>query len=63
MRAAGLREAQLAALVCPIGVPGVEGKEPAVIAASSAAQLLIVGERQAEAVRGWASLAATLALD
>jgi xanthine/CO dehydrogenase XdhC/CoxF family maturation factor len=29
-------------LVCPIGLPGLGGKEPAVIAASVAAQLLIV---------------------
>ena len=42
MRAAGRSEAQLAKLTCPIGVPGVEGKEPSVIAASVAAQLLIV---------------------
>ena len=41
LRAAGRTEAQLATLTCPIGVPGVEGKEPAVIAASVAAQLLI----------------------
>jgi len=40
MRAASLSEAALAKLVCPIGLPGVEGKEPAVIAASVAAQLL-----------------------
>lgn len=41
MRAAGLSEAALARLVCPIGLPGVEGKEPAVIAAAIAAQLLV----------------------
>ena len=41
MRAAGLGEEALASLVCPIGLPGVEGKEPAVIAAAIAAQLLI----------------------
>ncbi len=41
MRAAGLAEEALARLVCPIGLPGVEGKEPAVIAAAIAAQLLI----------------------
>ncbi len=41
LRDAGRTEAELAALVCPIGVPGVEGKEPAVIAASVAAQLLM----------------------
>ncbi len=46
MRAAGLPEACLARLVCPIGLPGVEGKEPAVIAASTAAQLLMVSEKQ-----------------
>jgi xanthine dehydrogenase accessory factor len=45
MRAAGLTELQLARLVCPIGVPGLESKEPAVIAASTAAQLLIVSEK------------------
>ena len=42
MRAAGIPEAALAKLVCPIGVPGVSGKEPAVIAACVAAQLLQV---------------------
>jgi xanthine dehydrogenase accessory factor len=41
MRAAGLSDEALARLVCPIGLPGVEGKEPAVIAAAIAAQLLI----------------------
>ena len=44
MRAAGLTEVQLARLVCPIGVAGLESKDPAVIAASTAAQLLIVSE-------------------
>ena len=44
MRAAGLTEVQLARLVCPIGIPGLESKDPAVIAASTAAQLLIVSE-------------------
>ncbi len=42
LRAAGLSEAAIAKLVSPIGVPGIEGKEPAVIAASAAAQLLLV---------------------
>ena len=42
MRAAGLAEAALAKLVCPIGIAGIEGKEPPVIAASVAAQLLQV---------------------
>src|SRR5271168_638855 len=40
MRAAGLAEAALAKLVCPIGISGIEGKEPPIIAASVAAQLL-----------------------
>jgi xanthine dehydrogenase accessory factor len=45
MRAAGLSEAVLAKLVCPLGLPGIEGKDPAVIAASTAAQLLMAGGR------------------
>ena len=45
MRAAGLTEAALAKLVCPIGLTGIAGKDPAVIAASTAAQLLLAGER------------------
>jgi xanthine dehydrogenase accessory factor len=47
MRAAALTEVQLARLVCPIGIPGLESKDPAVIAASTAAQLLIVSEKLA----------------
>ena len=42
LRAAGHAEETIAKLVCPIGVPGIVGKEPAVIAASVAAQLLLV---------------------
>ena len=45
MRDAGLTEAMLERLVCPIGLPGIEGKDPAVIAASTAAQLLMAAER------------------
>jgi xanthine dehydrogenase accessory factor len=41
MRAAKIPESALARLVCPIGVPGLEGKEPEVIAASVAVQLLM----------------------
>ena len=41
LRAAGLAEERIATLVCPIGAPGIAGKEPAVIAASVAAQLLM----------------------
>jgi xanthine dehydrogenase accessory factor len=47
MRDAGLTDSMLVNLVCPIGVPGIEGKDPAVIAASTAAQLLMVSERTA----------------
>ncbi len=52
MRAAGLSEALLAKLVCPIGLPGIEGKDPAVVAASTAAQLLMAGERRGKAEAG-----------
>jgi xanthine dehydrogenase accessory factor len=41
----GLTERERAGLVCPIGVPGIQGKAPAVIAAATAAQLLIERER------------------
>jgi len=40
LRELGLTEARIAALHCPVGLPGITGKEPAVIAASIAAQLL-----------------------
>lgn len=36
----GLSPATIARMTCPIGVPGIDGKEPEVIAASVAAQLL-----------------------
>jgi len=58
MRAAGLSQTMLDRLTCPIGLPGIEGKEPAVIAAAVAAQLLMArapllparrGERSREA--------------
>src|SRR5260370_33657695 len=45
IRAAGLSEARLSTLTCPIGVEGVEGKDPAVIARSTVSQLLIVSAR------------------
>jgi len=37
----GLSASQIAHLTCPIGLPGIEGKEPAVIAAAVAADLLL----------------------
>ncbi|MGC4062261.1 MAG: xanthine dehydrogenase accessory protein XdhC [Aquabacterium sp.] len=45
----GLRHEQLAAMVCPIGLPGLMGKEPAVIAISVVAQLLQRHDRQSTA--------------
>ena len=41
LRAAGVAEERIARLVCPIGVAGIVGKEPAVIAVAVAAQLLM----------------------
>jgi xanthine dehydrogenase accessory factor len=40
LREAGVPEERIATLVCPIGVRGIGGKAPAVIAASTAAELL-----------------------
>jgi xanthine dehydrogenase accessory factor len=40
LRAAGIADERIAKLVCPIGVPGIVGKQPAVIAVAVAAQLL-----------------------
>ena len=36
----GFRKQELAQVTCPIGIPGIHGKEPAVIAIAVAAQLL-----------------------
>ena len=44
-RELGLPEARIRSLVCPIGLPDIQGKEPAVIAASVVAQLLQVREK------------------
>ncbi len=40
LRARGFSEQELAHVTCPIGVPGISGKEPEVIAVAVAAQLL-----------------------
>ena len=40
LAARGFTDAELAQVVCPIGVPGVAGKQPAVIAVAVVAQLL-----------------------
>jgi xanthine dehydrogenase accessory factor len=44
-REIGIPEVRIDSLVCPIGLPGIAGKEPAVIAASVVAQLLLKRER------------------
>ncbi|MEO7496284.1 MAG: xanthine dehydrogenase accessory protein XdhC [Massilia sp.] len=44
LRARGVMEARIAAMVCPIGIAGIGDKAPAVIAASVCAQLLGVWE-------------------
>ena len=40
LQARGFSEAEQAQVVCPIGVPGVAGKQPAVIAVAALAQIL-----------------------
>jgi len=42
----GVARERLDAMVCPVGVPGIEGKQPAVIAIAVAAQLLMVWEQE-----------------
>lgn len=42
LRMRGVPEPAIARLTCPIGIAGIRGKEPAVIAAAVAAQLLVV---------------------
>jgi xanthine dehydrogenase accessory factor len=44
-RQAGVTGSQLDRLVCPIGIPQIKGKEPAVIAAALAAQLIVAREQ------------------
>ena len=46
LRERGIADEKIGAMVCPIGLPGIAGKAPAVIAASCAAQLLTVWEAQ-----------------
>ncbi len=46
LRAIGIPPHMLGRLTCPIGIPGIDSKEPAAIAAAVAAQLLIVVERR-----------------
>lgn len=48
LRERGIPSERLADMVCPIGIPGISGKAPAVIAASVCAQLLLVWESSIE---------------
>lgn len=47
LAARGVSRERIAAMVCPIGMPGISNKAPAVIAASVCCQLLMVWEQQA----------------
>lgn len=49
LQARGVPDERIAAMVCPIGMPGIRNKAPAVIAASVACQLLMVWEEAASA--------------
>ena len=49
LRDRGIGAADLATMTCPIGVPGISGKAPAVIAASVCVQLLQVWEKEENA--------------
>jgi xanthine dehydrogenase accessory factor len=48
-RARGVPEERISRLVCPIGLPAISGKSPEVIAASTAAQLLMAFDQRASA--------------
>ena len=51
LRTLGITEARLTEMVCPIGIDGIDGKEPAVLAIAVVAQLLQVWQAQAAAVQ------------
>ncbi|MBA4326632.1 MAG: xanthine dehydrogenase accessory protein XdhC, partial [Polaromonas sp.] len=46
LQARGFSDAELAQVTSPIGLPGISGKEPEVIAVSVAAQLLLMDSAQ-----------------
>ncbi|MBC7584355.1 MAG: xanthine dehydrogenase accessory protein XdhC [Tardiphaga sp.] len=60
LRARGIDEQRIAAMTCPIGIAGIEGKAPTMIAIAVAAQLLQVWERQAAAAEPGQEDATTL---
>lgn len=45
----GVPAGRIAALRCPVGLPGIDGKEPAVIAAAIAAECLLIATARAKA--------------
>lgn len=53
LRERGFDPARVAAMVCPIGLPGIRSKAPPIIAASVCAQLLMVWEAQAALQQGF----------
>jgi len=52
LRAAGIAEAALARLVCPIGAEGIPGKEPGVIALAAATEIMRLHRAGAAALTG-----------
>lgn len=54
LHAAGVPEARISALICPIGVRGIGSKLPAAIAAATVAQILVLDEQLALATAGLA---------
>jgi xanthine dehydrogenase accessory factor len=56
LRARGVKAARIEAMACPIGLAGITSKEPAVIAASVCAQLLILWEAGCRADAGAARM-------
>jgi xanthine dehydrogenase accessory factor len=55
LAAVGIPRARIAELVCPIGVGGIKSKAPAVIAAATAAELLVRDEALRAAAAGFES--------
>ena len=53
LRARGVPEPRISAMVCPIGLPGITNKAPAVIAASVSAQLLMAWQGRADATQDY----------
>lgn len=57
LREAGVDDARVAAMICPIGIGGIRSKLPAAIAVSAAAQLIVLHESlEAREAPGYTSL-------